>query len=159
MDTEKDIDVEKDLNMDTEKDVDTEIDIPRSNLYENRLTLVHLSRKINSKMLDEMKEYFLEKDNSVSADDLSNVTSIKLISLMEDKEIISMKNCTELQRILDKIKPSLKEELSRKCKYFFSVTPLKCIICWEGSYKQLGHSRGIQLDLYLSLFFYLCLIM
>lgn len=155
MDTEKDIDVEKDLNMDTEKDVDTEIDIPRPNLYENRLTLVHLSRKINSKMLDEMKEYFLEKDNSVSADDLSNVTSIKLISLMEDKEIISMKNCTELQRILDKIKPSLKEELSRKCKYFFSVTSLKCIICWKVVTSSLGTPEGPNLTfifLYFSIY-------
>ena len=155
MDTEKDIDVEKDLNMDTEKDVDTEIDIPWPNLYENRLTLVHLSRKINSKMLHEMKEYFLEKDNSVSADDLSNVTSIKLISLMEDKEIISMKNCTELQRILDKIKPSLKEELSRKCKYFFSVTPLKCIICWKVVTSSLGTREGSNLTfifLYFSIY-------
>lgn len=123
-DTEEGIGVEKDLDM--EQDVareyaDTEINIPRPNHYENRLTLVRISREIDPTKLDEMKEWFLEKCESVSRDDLSNVTSIiKLISLMEDKGIISMKKCIGLEPILNKINPDLKEKLCRNCKYIFS---------------------------------------
>ena len=127
IDTENEIDVENDVDMerdsDTEEDADVEIDIPSPTLYKNRLTLVHLSRKITPEMLDKMKKWFLEKANLTPVD-LDNVTnSIKLISLLEDKGIISMKKCTELESILDEINPGLKEELSKKCKYFFLVTP------------------------------------
>ena len=82
---------------------------------------MRISREIDPTKLDEMKEWFLEKCESVSRDDLSNVTSIiKLISLMEDKGIISMKKCIGLEPILNKINPDLKEKLCRNCKYIFS---------------------------------------
>ena len=151
LDTEQDVARERDVN--TERYADTEINIPRPNHYENRLTLVRISREIDPTKLDEMKEWFLEKCESVSRDDLSNVTSIiKLISLMEDKRIISMKECTDLKPILNKINPDLKEKLCRNCKYIFSCYSVKTYSLVEGSYKQFGHSRGMQLDFF-SLFF------
>ena len=161
IDKENDIDVENDVDMeidsDTKEDAGAEINFPRATLYENRLTLVHLSRKITPEMLNKMKDWFLEKTN-LTPDDLGNVrSSIKLISLLEDKGIISMKKCTELEPILDEINPDLKEELSSKCKYFFSCYSIKTYPLVEGSYKLCGHSRGMQLDLFL--FFYLCLAM
>lgn len=121
-DTEEGIGVEKDTEQGVAREyADAEINIPRPNHYENRLTLVRISREIDPTKLDEMKEWFLEKCESVSRDDLSNVTSIiKLISLMEDKGIISMKKCIGLEPILNKINPDLKEKLCRNCKYIFS---------------------------------------
>ena len=94
--------------------------------FKNRLALVLVSQEIEQKTLEVMKKDLLKQDNSISADDLSDITSIKLISLMEDKEIITMNNFEYLESIFLRMDQSdLIKKLPGKCKYFFSCHSLK----------------------------------
>ena len=121
----KDLDTKKAMNK--VKDMNTKKDFAESHLYKNCLTLFHLCKR-KPEMLEEMKKY-LRTVNSGIADDLSNITSITLLSLMDDKRIISMKNFDSLVQVFDKINPDLKKELTRICKYFFSCYSIKAYPC------------------------------
>ena len=119
---------EKEKDVDIEKVVDTKKYFADSNLYKNCLTLVHLCKR-KPKMLEDIKKYLSEIDSNGIANNLSNVTSIKLISLMDDNEIISIRNFDGLVRIFGEINPDLKKELFRICKYFFSCYSIKSYTC------------------------------
>ena len=70
----------------------------------NRVTLLHISHEIKGEeKLEKMKNCMIERDNSLTAEDLSELTSLKLISLMEDKKMISIKKCTFLKTSLMKL--------------------------------------------------------
>ena len=114
--------------MNTIKDMYTKNNFAESHLYKNFLALFHLCKR-KPEMLEEMKKYLLRNDNSGIADDLSNVTSIKLLILMDDKGIISMKNFGNLMHIFGKINPDLEKELSRICKYFLCCYSVKAYPC------------------------------
>ena len=104
------------MNMDMEKDMDKKDNFAESNLYKNCLALVRLCEK-NRNILEEVKKY-LDNNHRGIADNLSNKSSIKLISLMDDKGIISIKDYDALASKIGEINPDLKKELSRICKYF-----------------------------------------
>lgn len=126
MDTEISMNSKKDVYM--EKDVDITKNFAESNLYKNCLSLVHLCKR-KPKMVEEIKKYLSENHNNEIADNFSNLTSINLISLMDDKEIISIRNFDDLVRIFGEISHDLKKELSRICKYFFSCYSIKSYPC------------------------------
>ena len=70
----------------------------------NRVTLLHISHEIKGEeKLEKMKNCMIERDNSLTAEDLSELTSLKLISLMEDRKMISIKKCTFLKTSLMKL--------------------------------------------------------
>ena len=131
--TEEGVDVENDSHI--ENDIDTKEEdtekkgtdtgkkkVRKLKLLKNRVTLLHISREIGEEKLEKMRNCMIERDNSLIAEDLSKLTSLKLISLMEDKKMISMKECDFLKTTLEEIDlKDLKNELSEKCKYSFFV--------------------------------------
>ena len=132
--TEEGVDVEN--GSDIENDIDTKEEdtekkgtdtgkkkVRKLKLLKNRVTLLHISREIKGEeKLEKMRKCMIEEDNSLTAEDLSELTSLKLISLMEDKKMISMKECDFLKTTLEEIDlKDLKNELSEKCKYSFFV--------------------------------------
>ena len=101
-----------------EKDVEKEY----KQFFKNRL--VNVSQKLKQETLEEMKKCLLEKDASITIS--ADITNIKLISLMEDKGIITMENCACLASIFHRTGQSdLIEKLPRKCKYFLSCYSIK----------------------------------
>ena len=145
---EEGVDVEN--NSDLENDIDTKEEdtekkgtdtgkkkVRKLKLLKNRVTLLHISREIKGKeKLEKMRKCMIEEDNSLTAEDLSELTSLKLISLMEDKKMISMKDCDFLKTTLEEIDlKDLKNELSEKCKHSFFVIPEKHRFA-EGCFKQ-----------------------
>lgn len=139
MSMEKGVDVESDSdieNIKNTKEEDTEkkatdtgkIKVRKLKLLKNRVTLLHISRKIvEQETLEKMKNCVLEKNNSLKVEDLSELTSLKLISLMEDEGMISMTDCTCLKSIFEKMELNeLEKELSEKCKYSRSCYSRVC---------------------------------
>lgn len=144
--TEKDVNVENDSDIENDtKEEDTEKKgtdtgkkkVRKLKLLKNRVTLLHISREIKGEeKLEKMRKCMIEEDNSLTAEDLSELTSLKLISLMEDKKMISMKDCDFLKTTLEEIDlKDLKNELSEKCKHSFFVIPEKHRFA-EGCFKQ-----------------------
>ena len=136
-DVENDSDIENNVGAkeeDTEKKaIDTgKKKIRKLKLLKNRVTLLHISREIKGEeKLKKMRNCVAEKDNSLTVEGLSDLTSLKLISLMEDKGMISMKDCTFLKTTLEKMDLNeLKNDLSQKCKYSFVVIP-ENILLWK----------------------------
>ena len=123
MDTEKVMDKKKDVRM--EKNLDTKKNFVESNLYKNCLTLVRLCKK-KPEMLEEIKKYLSKNHNNLVPNSFSDVTSIKLISLMDDNEIISIKNFDSLMRIFGEINSDFTKELLRIRKYFLSYSIKSC---------------------------------
>ena len=107
-----------------EKEVETNFFFAESNFYKNGLALVNLCKR-EPNMLEDIKKYLSKKENSGISDDLSNVTSIKLISLMDEKEIISLESFDMLLQIFYEINPRYKEELSRIRKCFLCYYAIK----------------------------------
>lgn len=135
IDTENSLGTEKDVNVENDSDIENDIDtkeedtekkgtdtgkkkVRKLKLLKNRVTLLHISREIKGKeKLEKMRKCMIEEDNSLTAEDLSELTSLKLISLMEDKKMISMKDCDFLKTTLEEIDlKDLKNELSEKWK-------------------------------------------
>ena len=152
--TEKSMDTEKDEDMENDSDIENNVDtkeedtekkatdtgkkkVRKLKLLKNRVTLLHISREIKGEeKLEKMRKCVLEKDDSSTVESLSELTSLKLISLMEDKGMISMKDCTFLKTTLEKMDLNeLKNDLSQKCKYSFLVIPEKHPFA-EGRFKQ-----------------------
>ena len=108
----------QEFDVDMEKDVEKEY----KQFFKNRL--VNVSQKLKQETLEEMKKCLLEKDASITIS--ADITNIKLISLMEDKGIITMENCACLASIFHRTGQSdLIEKLPRKCKYFLSCYSIK----------------------------------
>lgn len=113
--------LDKKFEIDMEKDVEREY----KQILEKRLKLVHVSEKIKQETLIEMKRDLVE-NGRFSAEELSHVTNIGLISLMEDKGIIKMKDCTYLESIFSRMNQhDLIKKLPGKCKYFISCYSMK----------------------------------
>ena len=173
--TEEDVDTAKDIGteggVDKEKVVDVENDGKKENvidtneedtetktvdtgkkkvrklkLLKNRVTLLHISHKIvGQEMLEKMKKFALEEGDSLKDEDLSELTSLKLISLMEDKGMISMNNCAPLKNIFIKMKENdLEKEQSDNCKYFHSCYFRKTYLFVEGGFNS-SNSKSCNL--------------
>ena len=135
VDTEESMGTEKGGNVENNSDIENNVDtreediekkatdtgkkkVRKLKLLKNRVTLLHISREIKEEeMLQKMRGLVLKKNDRLTGEELSELNSLKLISLMEDKEMISMKDCTSLRTILKEMELNeLENELSQKCK-------------------------------------------